>query len=323
MQLHSSLKHHLYATKIPVHIAANFTEVTASQLRDLEQALRCSLYSEEKPDFLETALGKEDLSIHLLGRFSEAQSLTIPWLDSARSLRSSRILEIGCGSGASTAALVEQGATVTAVDLDKASLEAAEARLAILGLSASFVHANATEAADLLKGDDFDFIVFYASLEHMTHLERIASLESTWKMLRPGGLLVVTETPNRLWFYDFHTAYLPFYMWLPDDLAFRYSCFSRRDRFREIYEDPEGDEMLHFLRRGRGVSFHEFDLAIGPAEKLTVVSNLAAFHRRRCLPYLKWHFSRRRRFSRFLADCAPSLHHGFFEPRLDLIIRKP
>ena len=80
--------------------------------------------------------------------------------------------------------------------------------------------------------------------------------------------------------------------------------------------------MLHFLRRGRGVSYHEFDLAIGPAEKLTVISSLASFHRRRLLPRLNWRLSRQYQFSRFLAACAPAIHHGFFEPRLDLIIRK-
>lgn len=322
MDLLSFLKRHLYTAKVPARLAANFIHIDKSRFDRFEERLRGTFYGNEAPGFLETTTGQRDLSIHLLERLSEARSLTIPWLDSARPLQGSRVLEIGCGTGSSTAAMAEQGATVIGVDVDEASLKAAEARMEILGLGASFVRANATEVADLFSGEDFDFVIFYASLEHMTHQERLGSLESIWKMLRKDSLLVVTETPNRLWFHDFHTSYLPFFMWLPDDLAFRYSRFSPRDRFREVYRDFGPDEMLHFLRRGRGVSYHEFDLAIGPAEKLTVISSLASFHRRRLLPRLNWRLSRQYQFSRFLAACAPAIHHGFFEPRLDLIIRK-
>ena len=68
----------------------------------------------------------------------------------------------------------------------------------------------------------------------MVHEERLQAIADTWTMLRPGDLWCVIETPNRLWHTDTHTALLPFYHWLPDDLAFKYARFSQRTNFREM-----------------------------------------------------------------------------------------
>jgi hypothetical protein len=65
-----------------------------------------------------------------------------------------------------------------------------------------------------------------------------------------------------------HTSWLPFFQWLPDDLAFKYSRFSPRFNFGGMYGEETAERMLHFLRRGRGVSFHEFSLTMKPAETL-------------------------------------------------------
>ena len=134
------------------------------------------------------------------------------------------------------------------------------------------------DVGELYGGIRFDFIIFYASLEHMTHHERISAIRTTWDMLPPGGLLSVVETPNRLWHTDPHTSLLPFFHWLPDELAFDYSRFSSRPNFRERYDNYDDEQQrLHFLRRGRGVSFHEFVLAIGSVEQLNVRSSLAMY----------------------------------------------
>ena len=69
------------------------------------------------------------------------------------------------------------------------------------------------------------------------------------------------ETPNRLRHTDTHTAWLPFYHWLPDELAFKYARFSERTNFREGYGELTDERLLHFCRRGRGVSFHRFQIA--------------------------------------------------------------
>jgi S-adenosylmethionine-dependent methyltransferase len=154
-------------------------------------------------------------------------------------------------------ALAEQGALRTGVDLVERSLLVARERCAAHCVIAAFHCANATDVHRRFAGEAFDLILFFAALEHMTHAERIAAMRSTWEMLPPGGLWGVIETPNRLWPEDRHTSLLPFYHWLPDDLAYRYSRFSPRRDFAGLYTgDPHDATMTDYLRRGRGVSYH-------------------------------------------------------------------
>jgi 2-polyprenyl-3-methyl-5-hydroxy-6-metoxy-1,4-benzoquinol methylase len=318
-----SLKQLLYEPKAPPHLVRKFIPIADSQFRDIESVLKTHYFIDLPPDYFSTALGAKDLKNHVIERMAEARQLILPWLDAARRLDGGRILEIGCGTGSSTAALAEQGAIVTGVDVDEKSLVAAGERCRALGLKAQFHLANATEVAEKFADETFDFIIFYASVEHMTHEERLIALKTTWDMLRPGACWVITDTPNRLWFHDYHTSFMPFFMWLPDDLAYRYSRFSGREQFRELYRDPTPESMLHFLRRGRGVSFHEFELTMKPAAELDIVSSLATFQRqRRPLRAIKWRLSRLSQYERFLARAAPGLHRGWFQQRLDLIIRK-
>ena len=108
----------------------------------------------------------------------------------------------------------------------------------------------------------FDYVIFFACLEHMTINERMASLKNTWEMLDMGGFLVIIETPNRLWYFDKHTSNLLFFHSLANELTFRYSCFSPRENFRELYNEYDTDSKIHFLRRGRGLNFHEIEIAI-------------------------------------------------------------
>jgi S-adenosylmethionine-dependent methyltransferase len=138
------------------------------------------------------------------------------------------------------------------VDVVEESLKVAQERCEIYGLKAEFLCANATGLHTLLTGQPFDFIIFFACLEHLTNQERLLAMKSTWEMLTPGSLWCVIETPNRLWYFDHHTAQLPFYSWLPDDIAFLYSQKSPRKPFCDLYRAIDDASMLDFLRRGRG-----------------------------------------------------------------------
>jgi S-adenosylmethionine-dependent methyltransferase len=179
---------------------------------------------------------------------------------------------------------------------------------------------NADEMTSRFPAGRFDFIIFFAALEHMSIAERLAALRDTWQLLPVGGMLVVVETPNRIWFYDGHTALLPFFHWLPDELAFQYARFSPRENFRERftdYSDPELREQ--FVRAGRGMSFHEFDLAIKPARSLDVVSSLSTFQGVRYKPQRSLF---ERRYKRVLRRIYPGIHEGFYDDTLYLIVRK-
>ena len=289
----------------------------------IEYSLRQNYFARFPEGYLSTDWGKNDLQNHLSRRLHSDRNMIVPWLDAVRPLRNASILEIGCGTGCSTVALAEQGAEVTAIDVDESSLVIATERCRAFGLEVTFAHANATQVHQLFAGRHFDYIIFYAALEHMTMDERMSAMRETWQMLSPGDLWCVIETPNRLWYYDAHTSLLPFHMWLPDELAFEYSRFSPRQNYRERYREYTDEAKLDFLRRGRGVSFHEFELAMKPLSSLKIKTSLnTTSNRRRLLGRMKWRFSNEARYISLLRRIAPELHEGFLQSSLYLIIEK-
>jgi 2-polyprenyl-3-methyl-5-hydroxy-6-metoxy-1,4-benzoquinol methylase len=302
--------------KMPSHLERRIQKISPAALEELRSCLV------ERRQQAGLARDDEDLANHLYRRLDDNRRQVIPWLDAARPLDGATVLEIGCGTGSATVALAEQGAQVTAVDVDALAISIAQARCRLHQVTAQFNVANAAELTEPLATQPFDFIIFFASLEHMTHVERMAAMTQTWQMLAPGGLWCVVETPNRLWYYDHHTAHLDFFMWLSDELAAEYVRFSPREDVQQLA--AADDRQLALCRAGRGVSFHEFDLTLGPASKLDVVSSMPLFYRERD-PALRlvWRFSHDYHFEAFLADRCPQLHRGFLQPSLYLIIRKP
>lgn len=319
--------------KVPPHLTRCFSQPSESGARDILEALHAHYFPRQiwghvslsTEQWLATPEGQEDLQDHTSRRLNSFRNKIIPWLDSAKPLAGAKVLEIGCGTGASTVALAEQGASVTAIDIDEASLNVANIRCQAHNVQCNLLRANGAEATRLLEGEAYDFVIFFACLEHMTHAERMQAMQDTWRAIKPGALWCVIETPNRLWFFDDHTSRLPFFNWLPDELAFEYSRFSSREPFRSSYRTLAENTLESFLRHGRGVSFHEFELTMGDVAKLDVVSSLPLWSRRRGLLGLRElarRYRRRFRLERMLASFHPSIHLGFFQPYLDLIIRK-
>jgi len=66
--------------------------------------------------YLSSDEGQNDLQNHLFRRIHAFRETVTPRLSNAKLLSGSRILKVGCGTGAATVALAEQGAAVTAVD---------------------------------------------------------------------------------------------------------------------------------------------------------------------------------------------------------------
>ena len=308
---------------VPNHIRVNFRTIDNLKMNLIELSLRNNYFARFPEGYLSTELGRNDLQNHLCRRLEMDRTIIIPWLDQSRPLRNSSILEIGCGTGCSTVALAEQGAEVTAIDLDEHSLMVARERCQAYALDVSLAHANATEINKLFSGRRFNYIIFYASLEHMTIEERMSAMRATWEMLSDGDLWCVIETPNRLWYYEAHTSLLPFHMWLPDKLAFEYSRFSQRNNYRELYKDYTDESKLHFLRRGRGVSYHEFELTMKPLRELKIKSSLNMPAKKgNILSRLKRSFSNESRYISILRKISPEAHEGFLQSSLYLIIEK-
>ena len=90
---------------------------------------------------------------------------------------------------------------------------------------------------------------------------------------------------------------------------------------RDLTCDDRGHEELQ--RWGRGVSYHEIDLTLGDVRALDVVGSYRPFMRRREFgKFLKFHLSADRRWRDALRAQAPGVPNCFFEPFLDLMIRR-
>ena len=295
--------------RVPIKVKKNFTTIPQNYINEIYKSLNENYF--DNGDTKE-----EDLEDHLNKRLLMARTLVVPWISNSVNLSNKLILEVGCGTGSSSVAFAEQGGIVTGIDVHSKSLEVAKLRANLLNLDIKFKKLSGTQVKTL--SDKYDIIIYYASLEHMTIEERISSLRQAWNILKIGGYLVITEAPNRLWIEDTHTAELPFFQWLPDNLAYLYSVNSPKENFNNKYTDAEYSYLLNFLRRGRGVSFHEFELAFEDLNKLNVVSSLSR------LVYsggIINTFIYKKLYKSYLRK-QKKIHPAFFEEYLDIIIKK-
>ncbi len=101
-----------------------------------------------------------------------------------------RLLELGCGSGMSSALLAQQGFDVIGVDINDSLLqknyEAGTGRLAL-------VQANATQLP--FVNESFEIVCCHEFLEHLPDVP--ACLNEMLRILRPGGLILIVS-PNLL-----------------------------------------------------------------------------------------------------------------------------
>jgi S-adenosylmethionine-dependent methyltransferase len=301
--------------QIPARLRRNQVRMKLPELRELEASIRANYHQGWRSEAnYDPAAYAADLRDHLCGRLADDRRFYVPWFNRVLPLPGARILEIGCGTGSSTLALAEQGARVTALDIDASALQVARDRCRLCRTAVDFIHGNAAESASALRHRTFDLVIFFACLEHMLHDERIGCLRTYMDMLPAGAFLSVVGTPNRLWYMDNHTSRLPFYHWLPDRLAFEYARFSDRGNFKELYLEYSEELFAQFLRRGRGFSFHEMEIAWGVRAREIRVAD---YMRRPFLP-----FSMGSRFHCFLQKTHPGVSRGFFYPIIDIIIKK-
>jgi len=90
-----------------------------------------------------------------------------------------RVLDLGCGDGALTVQLLEEGCSVVGVDASVEQIEAAQAR----GLDARVVSGEALEFSE-----EFDVVLSNAALHWMKN--QAAAVDGIWRALKPGGRVV-------------------------------------------------------------------------------------------------------------------------------------
>lgn len=98
-------------------------------------------------------------------------------------LRGKRALEIGCGMGLHTEVMARHGAEVTAIDLTPTAVEATERRLALKGLRARVMQADAERLP--FEDASFDFVWSWGVIHHSSRTARI--VREIARVLTPGG----------------------------------------------------------------------------------------------------------------------------------------
>jgi SAM-dependent methyltransferase len=105
-----------------------------------------------------------------------------------------------------------------------------------------------------LADESVEVVVANAVLEHIPP-PRVPHIRELWRVLAPGGHLIVNETPNKYLPKDFHTTGLWFVPWLPQEIARRYAIW--RGRFSPNADWPSSG--------WRGVGYYEILSALTPA----------------------------------------------------------
>ena len=178
-------------------------------------------------------------------------------------LRGHRILDFGCGSGASSVILAQLGAgKVVGVDVDERRLSIAQLRVRDYGFS-GIIDLHLLSNTNRLPFEDssFDLVVCMGVIEHVHYKQRRVWLQEIWRVLAPGGYLVILETPNRLWPKDIHTTGLWFLPYLPPRVACAYAKLMNAENRTHTFEELLGMGI-------RGATYWEI---VGPIKDDTLI----------------------------------------------------
>ena len=153
-------------------------------------------------------------------------------LSHAGDLSGKRVLDLGCGTGDLTLALIAQGAHVTAVDLSPGMVEVARQRVERYSDRSAPVDFQVAAIESLPIDDDSYDLAFGRFILH--HLDLTLAPRQIARALVPGGLAIFIENSanNRL------------LMWAREHLIGRYGI----PRYGTVDEKPLGPAEIRLLR---------------------------------------------------------------------------
>jgi 2-polyprenyl-3-methyl-5-hydroxy-6-metoxy-1,4-benzoquinol methylase len=197
---------------------------------------------EEDPRYVENSVRKEVLA----------------YVDAAQ-FAGKRVLDFGCGSGASTMVLKRllPPCEIVGVELEERLLRLAQMRAEHFGGGrVRFLRSPTPDTLPEGLGQ-FDYVLFSAVFEHLLPNERSPVLSLIWSHIKPGGVLFLNQTPHRFSPFEMHTTFLPLINYLPDRLALRMARFSRHvargatweELLREGIRGGTVNEVLGILRK--------------------------------------------------------------------------
>ena len=146
--------------------------------------------------------------------------------------RELEILDFGSGASSSTLALASifNYKKITCVELDEVSIKLAAERVThhkLKNIEFSCPE-DPKELPAHLRDSRYDLCILSAVIEHMLPEERSNLLPKLWELIKPGGHMVIYETPHRWFPMEVHTTSLPFINYLPEFLAWRIGSFLTR-----------------------------------------------------------------------------------------------
>lgn len=217
-------------TSYPIDLIQKILDITGP-------AFLCDeILRDESPDYVQNFLHYDLLS----------------YLDEEE-FKNKTLLDFGCGSGASTMVLTRMfpDTTIMGVELEERLLSVARARANYYGYRNLKLLACPGPNDLPTEARDFDFVVLSNVYEHLLPEERKRLLPRIWEELNPGGVLFLSQTPNRVFPIELHTTGgLPFINYLPDAVAHKYAQHFSKRNFRQA----SWEQMLRMGIRGGSVS---------------------------------------------------------------------
>jgi len=159
-------------------------------------------------------------------RYRTIKSLLMQW----RELFSDKnVLDFGSGYGLSISALLFNGAKyVIGIEPDEERVKVGISILERAGLGNRVSLIQVADTASLPFCDnDFGFVLANGVLEHIP-IPRKKYIREMWRLVSPGGYLMINETPNLYFPKEIHTTNLWFNQWLPESLAYHRAVYYKR-----------------------------------------------------------------------------------------------
>jgi 2-polyprenyl-3-methyl-5-hydroxy-6-metoxy-1,4-benzoquinol methylase len=167
-----------------------------------------------------------------------------------------RLLDFGCGSGASTWSMAQlfPDTEIVGIDLVPARIEVAKKIAAFQGIkNARFLCSPSGDRLPEQIGH-FDFVMLSAVYEHLLPRERTVVMPLLWSVMKEGAAIFINQTPYRYFPFEHHSTGLWFINFVPDGMAHwmarKFAKYDPSTHDPEINKSPNWETHLRGGLRG-------------------------------------------------------------------------
>ena len=242
----------------------------------------------------------------------------------SKDFQNKRILDFGCGSGASTINLARMfpKSEIVGIELCSDLLSVARRRVEFYRFSNVELMQSPSGTELPTELGQFDFVIMSAVYEHLLPDERKIIMPKIWEAMYDRGSLFINQTPNRMCPIEGHTTGLPLLNYLPKSLTMKAAY-----KFSNRIEQTDSWEIL--LRKGiRGATEREILHNLSRDKRYRprlIEPNKQGFHDRIDLWYSALNPDRKKVLKRVMKRAMKLAWYGggvTFMPNLTLVIEK-